>query len=48
MEFLRLYRLLHHAMQQGVDQALREMGVDLTSAQLDALRRGEDWPPEGE
>lgn len=37
MEFLRLYRLLHHAMQQGVDQALREMGVDLTSAQLDAL-----------
>lgn len=37
MEFLRLYRLLHHAMQQGVDQALREMGIDLTSAQLDAL-----------
>lgn len=37
MEFLRLYRLLHHAMQQGVDQALRLTGIDLTSAQLDVL-----------
>lgn len=37
MEFLRLYRLLHHAMQQKVDQVLRDTGIDLTSAQLDAL-----------
>ena len=37
MEFLRLYRLLHNAMQQEVDRALRQMGADLTSAQLDTL-----------
>ena len=37
MEFFRLYRALHNMMREGIEQGLRQMGVDLTSSQLDVL-----------
>lgn len=37
MEFLRLCKLFHSAMQDGVNRSIRQMGVDLTSSQLDVL-----------
>lgn len=37
MEFFRLYRLLHNVMREGIERGLRQMGVDLTSSQLDVL-----------
>ena len=37
MEFFRLYRSLHNVMREGIEQGLRQMGVDLTSSQLDVL-----------
>ena len=37
MEFLRLCKLLHSAMKEKLNWSIRQMGVDLTSAQLDVL-----------
>lgn len=37
MEFLRLCKALHRTLQDGIDRSLRQMGVDLTTSQLDVL-----------
>ena len=37
MEFLRLCKALHRAMQDGIERSIRQTGVDLTTSQLDVL-----------
>ena len=37
MEFLRLCKALHRAMQDGIERSIRQTGVDLTTSQLDVI-----------
>lgn len=37
MEFLRLCKALHRAMQDGIERSIRQVGVDLTTSQLDVI-----------
>ena len=37
MGFLRLCKALHRSLQDGIDRSLHQMGVDLTTSQLDVL-----------